>query len=126
MLNWKRAIASGIILEAVMFLLGSAYMFVLGLSGDAFGIAMVVSVAVVITLLSRLYYFKKMDKNYMKPINGAMFGLVVVVVSALIEIPLMVYGFQKAVGWAYFLNRDLLTGYLLVIVIPTLIAWMKK
>lgn len=126
MLNLKRAVVSAVVFYAMMFLLASVYMFVLGLAGDIFGAAMIVTDVVLIALLAKYYYFKPMNKNYVKPMDGLLFGIAVAVISVIIEIPVMVYGFAKDMGWMYFASWHIMLGYLLVALIPAAIAYMKK
>jgi heme/copper-type cytochrome/quinol oxidase subunit 2 len=54
---------------------------------------------IVIFLLTRLYYFKQKPKNPLKA--GVTLGLLLVIITFLIEIPLIVYGF--GMSWKIYL-----------------------
>lgn len=123
MLNWKKAIVSAVVFYAIVFLAATILMFSLSLAGDIFGAAMVVLVAILAVLLSKYYYFKGMKA---KPMDGLLFGIVMTVAAVLIEIPVMVYGFAKDMGWAYFASWHIMLGYLLVVIIPPILVYLKK
>jgi len=83
-----------------------------------------VLVFVVAYLIGTYYYFKAKPTEFLK--EGLMFGIILVVISFLIEIPVMVYGFAAKMGWAWFTQWDILVGYVLLIVAAILAAYMKK
>lgn len=114
-----KAIVSGIILYAVMFLAASA---MLSIPEYVFGPVMVILSGVLTFFVSKFFYFKGM--RITNPIKeGLIFGLVLIIVMFVIEVPVMVYGFAKDQGWNYFNSWDMILGYLLVLLIPILAAW---
>jgi len=115
-----KAIVSGVILYAIIFLVASALLFIK--NGVIFGSIVTIIGAVVTFLISKFFYFKGM--NIANPIKeGLLLGLVLIVVMFAIEVPVMVYGFAKDQGWNYFLSWSMLLGYLLTLLIPILAAW---
>ena len=123
-INYKRAIMAGVIAYAVIFLVLSAMMFT-PLWGTETQNYINMLVAIVVTYLVAFYfYFKEKPKDYLK--EGLLLGVVMTVVSVLIEIPVMVYGFAAAMGWAWFTQWHLIAGYVLGIVATILAAKMKK
>lgn len=123
MFNWKRALVSTVVFYAIIFLWASVLMFVLAVPTDVFKVAMVVSGALVVALLAQYHFFKGARP---KPIDGLRFGAFVAVVSALLDIPILVYGFAKDLGWAYFASWDVLLGYAVVAVAPAVIIHLQK
>jgi len=93
-------------------------------ANPVFGIVIVISSAILAYLLSRYYYFKGKVKDPAK--EGLMLGIVVVVISFIIEIPVMVYGFAAAIGWNYFLSWNIIVGYLLALLIPVFAAYQSR
>ncbi len=120
----KKAIVSAIIMYAIIFLIASALVF--NIQDEAiFGSIMVVLVIILSYLLSSKYYFREF--NVTNPIkDGLAFGLVVAVISFIIEIPVMVYGFAAQQGWGYFANWHIIIGYILMLIIPVIVAYRKK
>jgi hypothetical protein len=115
-----KAIVSGVILYAIIFLVASALLFIK--NEVIFGSIVTIIGAVVTFLISKFFYFKGM--NIVNPVKeGLLLGLVLVVVMFVIEVPVMVYGFAKDQGWNYFLSWSMLLGYLLTLLIPVLAAW---
>ena len=115
-----KAIVSGVILYAIIFLVASALLFIK--NEIIFGSIVTIIGAVVTFLISKFFYFKGM--NIANPVKeGLLLGLVLVVVMFVIEVPVMVYGFAKDQGWNYFLSWSMLLGYLLTLLIPVLAAW---
>jgi hypothetical protein len=118
-----KAILSGIILYALIFLVASA---LLSLSGtSAFGIIVTIFSVALTFVIAKYLYFKGMAvKNPVK--EGLLLGLVFVIVMFVIEVPVMVYGFAKAQGWSYFNSWDMILGYLLTLIVPIFAAYKKK
>lgn len=122
-MNFKKAIASAVILYALIFLAGSGLMFVA--TGTTFESVMVVIVAVLTFLIAKYYYFKGMRRlNAVK--DGLMLGVVLVIITIVIDIPVMVYGFAAEQGWSYLMTWHMLLGYLLMLVMPVLAAYKVK
>ena len=126
MFNLKKAIIAGIINFALMFLAASILMFTPGFSemGTLFNTGMVVVVAIITFAVSKYYYFKEMAiVNSLK--EGLMLGVIMAGISFIVEVPVMVYGFVADQGWSYFMTWHAVLGYLLMIMIPVVVAKMK-
>jgi hypothetical protein len=117
-MNWLKAIGYGIILFAVMFLLGSIVMFGLKVSGLGMSLIMLVSSIIVVWLLARQYKVNNLNL-------GIQVGLVWLVVDVLLEYFVIVQIFNqgdasKLYSWSVFL------GYALIVVIPALVGATAK
>ena len=77
--------------------------------------------AVAIFLLTRYYYFRQKPKNPL--IEGLLLGILLAIITFIIEIPLIVYGF--GMGWEIYLFWIVWVQYLLVIVSPIIAALTK-
>lgn len=122
-MNIKKAIASAVILYALVFLLGSGLLLAIT-NQTIFGAVMIVGGAVLTFLIAKYYYFKGM--KVAKPVQeGLKLGIVLLIVAFLIEVPVMVYGFAAAQGWSYFMSWNIVLGYLLMLVVPILAAYKK-
>ena len=146
-----KAIVSGIIIYAVIFLAAYA---MLSLTETTFGFIMVILAAVLTFIVSKYFYFKNMQVA--SPVKeGVLLGLTLVIVmfiidlgltlvmvmfiGVLIEVPAMtllfklfgehdllaIYGFAKDLGWAYFNNWHILLGYGLTLITPVFAAPRK-
>lgn len=125
-MNIKWALISAVIWYALVFLVGSAIMFIPPFSamGDAFGAAIVVTVAVFAFSIPKYLYFNKFPaKEPLK--DGLMLGAVFVVVSVLLDIPILVYGFAAEQGWALFTTWHSILGLVLLLLIPIAAAYQK-
>ena len=120
----KKAVVSAIIIYAIIFLIASVLVF--NIQDEAiFGLIMVILVIILSYLLSSKYYFKGF--NITNPVkDGLAFGVVVAVISFVIEIPVMVYGFAAQQGWGYFADLYMIIGYILMLIIPVIAAYRKK
>jgi hypothetical protein len=117
-----KAIISGILLYAVMFLCASTMLL---MPKYISGIAMVIISAIVTFAISKFFYFKNVKVE--NPIrNGLLFGLILIVIIFVIEIPVMVYGFVKEIGWNYFKSWDIVLVYLMVLLMPVVAIWKGK
>jgi hypothetical protein len=110
-MNWTRAIWYGVIYFAIMFLIGSIYMFGPKLSGDAYCITMLLSAIIVLCFLSQIYGLKDQGE-------GTLVGLVWLVVNALLEYLVLVLLFNK--GDIAFYTWSVLFSYVLIVLIPAL------
>ena len=120
----KKAVIAGVIFYAVVFLLISAMMFT-PLWGTTVQTYLNMLVGIVVAyLVASMYFFKKKPKEPL--VEGLYLGLVFAVLSILIEIPVMVYGFASQMGWAWFAQWNLWAGYVLGILACILAAKMKK
>lgn len=122
-MNIKKMIISAIIQYAVIFLVASALLFIK--DENIFGSITLVISAIVMFLISKEYYFKGMKIS--SPLKeGLIFGIIVTLIMFLIEVPVMVYGFAKDMGWSYFMSWHLIIGYALNIIIPIIVAYRFK
>src|SRR4030042_1199416 len=118
-----KAILSAVVLYALIFLIASALLFIK--NGIIFGSIMVLFAAVLTFLVSKFLYFRGMAvTNAVR--EGLLLGIIFVVVMFVIEVPVMVYGFAKEMGWNYFLTWHLVVGYMLTLVVPILGAYKGK
>jgi hypothetical protein len=130
-----KAIVSGIIIYAVIFLAAYA---MLSLTETTFGFIMVILAAVLTFIVSKYFYFKNMQVA--SPVKeGVLLGLTLVIVMFIIEVPVMtllfklfgehdllaIYGFAKDLGWAYFNTWHILLGYGLTLITPVFAAPRK-
>jgi hypothetical protein len=124
MLDTKKAIISGVIFYAMIFLATSIIMFVLGImEGIVFHTLTWIVIALTTYFLASKYYFIKKVKEPVK--EGLLYGIAVAVVSTLFDIPVMVYGFASDVGIAWFYQWELWFGSLVVIAVSIYVATRK-
>lgn len=116
---------ASVVLYAVVFLVASGLMIALPVETMGFKILMPILAAVFTYFISNYFYFKSVTIS--KPLmDGLMLGIVFVVVAFLLDVPLMVYYFAAEQGWSYFTQWNLILGYLLMLIVPILAAYMKK
>ena len=124
MCDYKKIAIAGVINYAIIFLATSIMMFSLGMTGLVFNIVTWLVIALSVYLLAEKYYFTKKPK---KPLNeGLMLGLGIGIISVIIDIPVMVYGFSANLGWIWFTQWELWAGYLVMVIVPVLVAMSKK
>ena len=107
-------VISGFLFGTVTFWLASALMILMPPTNTVFQIMMWVVSAVTAYFLAKYFYVAKKEKN--NYVEGISLGVAMIVVSALMEVVTMVYGFAADVGWLWFMDPYLWAGYLLVIV----------
>ena len=124
MLNLRKAIITSFMYYAVTFLLASMIILIPSFSaGILYNLGVWAIIAITIYFLAINYYFTKKVRN---PVNeGFMLGLVAVIFSILIEIPLMVYGFAANLGWAWFYQWELWAGSI-VLILAAIYGAMNK
>ena len=120
----KKALVTAVIWYALIFFIASILMFVLNLTGVIFGAAMVIFAAILAYVIPRYYYFKEGVDNPIK--EGLLLCIVVVVISFLLEVLVMVYGFAKDQGWNYFNSWSIIVGYLIALIVPVVAAYQAK
>ena len=74
--------------------------------------------AIAIFLLARYYYFRQKPKNPL--IDGLLLGVLLAIITFIIEILLLVYGF--GMGWEIYLFWIVWIQYLVVIISPIIAA----
>jgi hypothetical protein len=119
-LNIVKAVASAVVIYAIIFLVASALMFAVT-DSNVFG-ALTLLIGMITTILvTKEYYFKGVKvKNPLT--EGMALGIVYVVVSFAIEVPVMVYGFAASMGWSYFSSWNIIVGYLAMLLVPIIVA----
>jgi len=116
-MNWLKAIGYGVILFAIMFLVGSIAMFGLKLSGDVFSWVMLIAGIIVLWILAQQYKIKDLSE-------GIQVGLAWLVVDVILEYLVVVQMFNK--GNLSFYGWSVLLGYALVVIVPALYGQLKK
>ncbi|MDD5382149.1 MAG: hypothetical protein PHH60_00620 [Candidatus Margulisbacteria bacterium] len=116
-MNWGKALGYGIVLYAIMFLLGSVLMFGPKLTGNTFGIAMIVASVIILWLAARMYKLSSLNQ-------GAQVGAVWLVVEAVLDYVVLAQMFNK--GSLSIYSWSLLTGYALIVIVPALVGAMAK
>ncbi|OGB89448.1 hypothetical protein A2625_00500 [candidate division WOR-1 bacterium RIFCSPHIGHO2_01_FULL_53_15] len=116
-MNWGKAIGYGIVLYAIMFLVASVLMFGVKLTGDVFGVSMLVITAVILYFAAGMYKVKSLN-------DGLQVGLVWLVIEAILDYTVIVQIFNK--GSLSFYNWSLLTAYVLIVAIPAIVGQMAK
>lgn len=118
-----KAIVSGVVIYAVIFLVASVLMMSIA-DPTIFGTVTLLIAIILTIVVTKEYYFKGVKIK--KPLEeGLGVGIVYVLVSFLIEIPVMVYGFAAEVGWNYFTSWHIALGYLAMLVVPIFVAYKK-
>ncbi len=121
--NIKKAVISGVIIYALLFLAASALLFTVT-DQTIFGTISFLVLVILTAVVMKKYYFKGMKVK--KPLQeGLGVGIILVLVFLAIEIPVMVYGFASDMAWYYFTSWDILLGYISLLVVPVLVAWKK-
>jgi hypothetical protein len=124
-LDLKKAVKSAIVLYALVFTFVSALTFYV--PPAAFTYAALLLVAV-LTLIVAKHYFR-MYKPANPICSGLALGMVFAVVTFVLDVLLMVYGFASYIGWSYFASASQMLGYVLTVVMPVLAAkmvWGRK
>lgn len=116
-MNWGKAIGYGIVLYAIMFLLGSVLMFGPKLAGNVFGITMLIASIIVLWIASMMYKIPNLS-------IGVQVGIVWLVIEAVLDYVVLVQMFNKGSLSVY--SWSLLTGYVLIVVVPALVGQMAK
>jgi hypothetical protein len=116
-MNWGKAVGYGVVLYAIMFLIASILMFGLKLTGDVFGVTMLVISASILWVAAGRYQLSGSSE-------GMRVGVVWLVVEAALDYLLIVQIFNKGSLSVY--TWSLLTAYVLIVAIPTLVGQMAK
>jgi len=119
-MNWKSAIKTIIVGYAIMFLLGSVF---IGFGLETYmPYAMVILNAIVVYILALNMYFQPVES--LKPINdGIQLGIAWIVISAILDIGLLVYAFNAG-NWSVMTSWNMLVGYAETLLIPIAIGLM--
>ena len=118
-----KSIISAVILYAIIFLVASALLF--AVPANTFGPIVIILVAAFTYIVSKFFYFKGIKvANPVK--EGLMLGLVFIVVTFILDVFVMVYGFASDQGWSYFMSWEMCLGYVLTLLVPVLAAWKKE
>ena len=117
-MKWLKAIGYGILLFAVMFVVGSIVMFGLKLAGNALSVVMLISAIIVVYILARMYKITSLNE-------GLQVGLVWLVVDALLEYIVIILIFNKGDASGFY-SWSVLLGYGLIVVVPALVGKYQK
>jgi hypothetical protein len=123
-INYKQALFTGVTFYAIIFLVTSAMMFTPLWGTLTFNYVSIVLGFALAYFLAKYFYFKKKPKEPLK--EGLLLGLVVAAVSAVLEVPLMVYGYAAQIGWAWFAQWQIIAGYAVSVVACVLAAMSKE
>ena len=121
-MDWKKGIITAIIYYVILFVIGIAAMSVMQTGTIEFGVVMWITTTVLLFILGNYYYFKKKPSNPIK--EGLTLGVLVAVISLMIEVPVLVYVLN--LGWGFYSVWTVWVGYLLVIIMPAIVAKLKK
>ena len=113
-MNWLKAIGYGIILFALMFVIGSIAMFGLKLTGTAMAVTMMIAGVIVVYLLAKQYGIASLN-------DGIKVGLVWLVVDALLENIVIVQIFNNGCA-SNFYGEMMLISYALIVVVAALVG----
>lgn len=120
----KRAISAAVILYALIFLAASVLL-TYRLQDPIFGAASVAIATILTFYIAKDYYFKGLDVRH--PMReGLLLGAIIIVVTAVIEVALMVHGFASQRGWTYFYAWHILLGYFLMVAVPVIAAYRVR
>ncbi len=118
-MDLKKAVASAVIIYALIFLVASALLFIK--DENIFGSLTLIAATIITYLVAGRFYFKGVKvANPAK--EGFMLGITILAVVIAIEIPVMVYGFAASQGWGYLLRWHILLGYAMTILVSVLAA----
>lgn len=122
--NLKKALVASVILYAVIFLAASGLMAMFPVDSMNFRMLMPIISTVLTFLVAKYYYFKGIEIS--SPLKeGLGLGITFAAIAFVIEVPLMVYYFAAEQGWRYFMQWNLMLGYLLTIIVPAVVAYTK-
>jgi hypothetical protein len=123
-MNLKQATISGLITYFIIFIAGSILLFGFGIAMNLFGLIMLAIMPFVIFLVAKYLYFNKIKITQRK--EGLYLGIYWLVIALVVDIIILVYGFN--VGWDYFLraNWSMLVGYAEYVVFAFLAGYFSK
>jgi hypothetical protein len=123
-MNLKQATIAGLITYFIIFIIGSILLFGLGISMNLFGIVMLLIMPFVIFLIAKYLYFNKIKVR--QRIEGLYLGIYWLVIAILLDIIILVYGFN--IGWNYFLkaNWTMPVGYAEYVIFAFLAGYFSK
>jgi len=117
-MNWLKAIGYGVAVWAIMFVAASVCIALKITDPIIMGIVMVIVSIVVLWLLSKQYKIASLSK-------GIQVGLVWLVVIAILEYVITVRGFMNG-DLSLYSSWSVITGYILIVVIPAVYGQMNK
>ncbi|KPJ65193.1 hypothetical protein AMJ44_10785 [candidate division WOR-1 bacterium DG_54_3] len=119
-MNWLKAIGYGIVLFALLFVIGSIVMFAGVKTGTPlFGILMILAAIILVTALAKMYKIASLNQ-------GIQVGLVWLIVDALLEYLIIVQLINKGDLSALYSSWTIWFGYALILAIPALVGQFKK
>ena len=117
-INSKKTIIIGIVYYAVTFFFSGIARSIMP---EVIIVVWWIVSAIVLFLLVKYYYFKQKPENPIK--IGLTLGTLLAIITFIIEVPLLVYGF--GIGWGHYQIWYVWIQYLLVIISPIIAAIMK-
>lgn len=111
--NLKKGILLGLLMWIILFFIGSIAMVTIG--QDKIGVAMIILWPIVAIFLARRYF-----KDNPSMVEGLKLGIVWMVISAILDIAILVYGFKN--GWEFYSTWTIWIGYLEIIIVPAIVG----
>ncbi len=111
--SFKKAILLGIVLYAVIFLIGSIVMAFAGV--EAIGKSMIIISPILLVLVAYWYLKKNAGLE-----EGLKLGLIWLLLSIILDIVVLVYCFKN--GWIYFSSWTVWLGYGEMIIVPGIVG----
>ena len=112
-MNWKKLIGLGVLFWGIMFIVWSVLVFMPGLNETWQWIIGLVANAVVALCLAHWYFCKAESKGFGK---GLLFGLVVLIIAAILDSVISVPLFIKEGHAAFFSEWLLWLGFVVVLI----------
>lgn len=111
--NTKKGILLGLLMWIILFFIGSTVMVTIG--QDKIGVSMIILEPIVAIFLARWYL--KVNPNI---IEGLKLGIVWTIISAILDIAILVYGFKN--GWGFYSTWTIWVGYLEIIIVSAIVG----
>jgi hypothetical protein len=123
-MNIKQATIAGLITYFIIFIMGSILLFGLGITMNLFGLIMLLIMPFGIFIVAKYLYFNRVKVR--QRIEGLYLGIYWLVIAILLDIIILVYGFN--IGWNYFLkaNWTMPVGYAEYVIFAFLAGYFSK
>ena len=122
-MNIKRAVFSGALLWVLIFFEVSILMFGFKIRVPAlFYYSIHIPLMAILVVIASIFYFKKASESGIKAglFLGISFLIISVILDSIITIPLFVK------DYSFFLRKDILMGFLEVLIVTSFVGWIKK
>ena len=117
-MNWLKTIGYGIALWAIIFVVASVCIALKITDIAVMGSIMVIASIIVLWLLSKQYKIASLAQ-------GIQVGLVWLVITAILEYVITVRGFLNG-DLSLYTSWSVITGYILIVVVPAVYGQVKK